>query len=90
MQGIFQWQSALHAVYYYLPDLPVIKHLPATWRRFVKECKQPAKGGDPKSLRYVGSMVADVHRTLLYGGVFMYPADSKTNTGKLRLLYEAS
>ena len=31
----------------------------------------------PYSLRYVGSMVADVHRTLLYGGVFMYPADKK-------------
>lgn len=57
-------------------------------RRFVAECKQPANGGAPKSLRYVGSMVADVHRTLLYGGVFMYPADSKAKSGKLRLLYE--
>jgi len=33
-------------------------------------------------------MVADVHRTLLYGGVFMYPADKKSPNGKLRLLYE--
>jgi hypothetical protein len=33
-------------------------------------------------------MVADVHRTLLYGGVFLYPADKKTKSGKLRLLYE--
>ncbi len=41
------------------------------------------------SLRYVGSMVADVHRTLLKGGVFAYPADSKNKNGKLRLLYEA-
>lgn len=57
-------------------------------RRFVAECKKPANGGAPKSLRYVGSMVADVHRTLLYGGVFMYPADSKSKSGKLRLLYE--
>jgi len=40
------------------------------------------------SLRYIGSMVADVHRTLLYGGVFMYPADKKSPNGKLRLLYE--
>ena len=62
--------------------------MPALCHRFVKECKQPANDGAPKSLRYVGSMVADVHRTLLYGGVFMYPADSKTKTGKLRLLYE--
>ena len=35
-----------------------------------------------------GSMVADVHRTILYGGVFLYPADSKSKKGKLRLLYE--
>ncbi|KAI0562013.1 fructose-1,6-bisphosphatase [Gracilaria domingensis] len=35
-------------------------------------------------------MVADVHRTLFYGGVFIYPADKKSPTGKLRLLYEAA
>ena len=40
--------------------------------------------------RYVGSMVADVHRTLLKGGVFLYPSDNKNKNGKLRLLYEAS
>lgn len=38
--------------------------------------------------RYVGSMVADIHRTLLYGGVYMYPADAKSPKGKLRCLYE--
>ncbi len=38
--------------------------------------------------RYIGSMVADVHRTLLYGGMFMYPHDSKNIKGKLRVLYE--
>lgn len=42
------------------------------------------------SLRYIGSLVADFHRTLLYGGIFMYPSDSKSPRGKLRLLYEAS
>ncbi len=45
------------------------------------------------SLRYIGSMVADVHRTLLGGGVFFYPADAKDPkrpVGKLRLLYEAN
>jgi fructose-1,6-bisphosphatase I len=41
------------------------------------------------TLRYVGSMVADVHRTLLKGGIFIYPADKKNTNGKLRLLYEA-
>merc|ERR1712118_289081 len=40
------------------------------------------------ALRYVGSMVSDVHRTILYGGVFVYPADKKSPKGKLRVLYE--
>ncbi len=44
----------------------------------------------PFSARYIGSLVADVHRTLLYGGIFMYPADDKNPRGKLRLLYEAA
>jgi fructose-1,6-bisphosphatase I len=38
--------------------------------------------------RYIGSMVADVHRTLLYGGIFCYPADEDNKKGKLRLVYE--
>jgi fructose-1,6-bisphosphatase I len=42
------------------------------------------------SSRYIGSLVADFHRTLLKGGIFMYPADSKNSKGKLRLLYEAA
>lgn len=44
----------------------------------------------PQSARYVGSMAGDVHRTLLYGGVFMYPGDKKSPNGKLRLLYECN
>jgi fructose-1,6-bisphosphatase I len=46
--------------------------------------------GRPYTSRYVGSLVADFHRNLLYGGIFMYPADSKNKSGKLRLLYEAN
>lgn len=42
------------------------------------------------SSRYIGSLVADFHRTLLKGGIFMYPADRKAPAGKLRLLYEAA
>jgi fructose-1,6-bisphosphatase I len=42
----------------------------------------------PYSARYVGSMVADIHRTILYGGIYLYPADKKSPKGKLRLLYE--
>jgi fructose-1,6-bisphosphatase I len=54
--------------------------------RFFKE-----KGGlDGKiTSRYIGSLVSDFHRNLLYGGVFLYPADTKAPNGKLRLLYEA-
>lgn len=52
-------------------------------KQFVEDCKQ-----NSWSLRYVGSMVADVHRTLLYGGIFMYAADKKNPKGKLRMLYE--
>ncbi|MBK6421630.1 MAG: class 1 fructose-bisphosphatase [Gemmatimonadetes bacterium] len=43
-----------------------------------------------KNSRYIGSLVADFHRNLLAGGIFMYPADSKNPRGKLRLLYEAA
>lgn len=42
----------------------------------------------PYTARYVGSMVADIHRTLLYGGIYLYPADKKKGNGKLRVLYE--
>jgi fructose-1,6-bisphosphatase I len=60
---------------------------PAFVQRFVEECKSGAK---PYSLRYSGSMVGDIHRTLLYGGVFLYPATSAAPGGKLRLLYECN
>jgi fructose-1,6-bisphosphatase I len=42
------------------------------------------------SSRYIGSMVADIHRTLLKGGVFLYPPTKKNPEGKLRLMYEAN
>lgn len=44
----------------------------------------------PYSLRYVGSMVADIHRSLLKGGIFMYPVTTSAPNGKLRLLYECN
>lgn len=46
--------------------------------------------GKPYSLRYAGSLVADFHRVLLKGGVFLYPPTKEAPRGKLRLLYEAS
>ena len=59
-------------------------------KEYVNSVKFPTKesGKKPYSLRYVGSMVADVHRTFLYGGIFAYPADASSPKGKLRVLYE--
>ena len=67
----------------------------ALWSEEQRQLVDHMKGLDggsekPFTGRYVGSMIADVHRTLLYGGVYMYPGDSKMKRGKLRLLYEAS
>ena len=56
-------------------------------KRYVDHLKKQ-ENGKPYSLRYIGTAVADIHRTLHYGGIFMYPADSKYPNGKLRLLYE--
>ncbi|XP_059631611.1 fructose-1,6-bisphosphatase, cytosolic-like [Cornus florida] len=64
------------------------KNWDAPTANYVERCKFPKDGSSPKSLRYIGSMVADVHRTLLYGGIFLYPADKKSPNGKLRVLYE--
>lgn len=62
------------------------------WPDYVKEyvldLKKAQDNGKPYSARYIGSMVADIHRTVLYGGIFAYPADSKSKNGKLRILYE--
>ena len=46
--------------------------------------------GEGYSMRYAGAMVADVHRTLMKGGVFLYPPTAKDPSGKLRLMYEAN
>lgn len=59
------------------------------WDEPIKDAIEVFKGGEkPYSARYVGSMVADIHRTILYGGIYLYPADNKSPKGKLRLLYE--
>ncbi|GKY96057.1 hypothetical protein MPSEU_000565900 [Mayamaea pseudoterrestris] len=59
------------------------------WDEPIKEAVESFKAGEkPYTARYVGSMVADIHRTILYGGIYLYPADAKNTKGKLRLLYE--
>jgi fructose-1,6-bisphosphatase I len=60
-------------------------------KRYIEHIKTPDKAtGRPYSSRYIGSLVADFHRNLLYGGIFLYPADKKSPKGKLRVLYEAN
>jgi fructose-1,6-bisphosphatase I len=59
-------------------------------KEYINSLKYPGEGGKPYSARYIGSMVADAYRTLLYGGIFAYPADKKSTKGKLRILYECA
>ena len=58
---------------------------------YLKYCMEHNKeDGRPLTQRYIGSMVADMHRTLIKGGIFMYPADKSSPNGKLRLQYECN
>ena len=63
-------------------------------KRYVTECKAGAAGRREKdfNMRWIGSMVADVHRILMRGGIYLYPKDSKdtAKAGRLRLMYEAN
>ena len=64
-------------------------HAPVT--RYINHLKEDDKStGRPYSARYIGSLVADFHRNLLKGGIFLYPGDKKNPNGKLRLLYECN
>ena len=56
--------------------------------RYIKATDE--KSDRPMNSRYIGSMVADFHRNLLYGGIYLYPASTKAPQGKLRLMYEAN
>jgi fructose-1,6-bisphosphatase I len=62
---------------------------PASYQRFIAGLRGGALGKRYAS-RYIGAMVADVHRTLLKGGVFLYPPTADNPQGKLRLMYEAN
>jgi fructose-1,6-bisphosphatase I len=71
-----------------------LRHWDAPVRRYIDECLQGRDGprGKDFNMRWVGSMVADVHRILSRGGVFLYPWDKREpdKPGKLRLMYEAA
>jgi len=63
----------------------------AGMQKYVTWLKEEDKAtGRPYSQRYIGTMVGDTHRTLLYGGLFAYPGDRKNPEGKLRLMYECN
>ena len=63
---------------------------PPAYQQFVNRLRRGELNGKAYSSRYIGSLVADFHRTLLKGGVFLYPPSEKAPNGKLRLLYEAN
>ena len=63
---------------------------PAVYRAYISMLLRGEIGGKAHGARYIGSLVADFHRTLLKGGVFLYPPTQKAPKGKLRLLYEAN
>ena len=60
-------------------------------QQYIEACQRKNKtNGGPYTQRYIGSMVSDVHRNLLKGGIFMYPVTKDKPGGKLRLLYECN
>ena len=60
-------------------------------QKYIKHCQAKDKtNGGPYTQRYIGSMVADIHRNLIKGGIFMYPGTTDKPKGKLRLMYECN
>ena len=74
---------------YYSINEAYCDEFPAPYVEYVNRLKK-GKLGKFYSSRFVGSMVADFHRTLLRGGIFLYPATNNYPKGRLRLLYEAN
>lgn len=64
-------------------------HFPQGVKDYIKYC-QAEEEDRPYTSRYIGSLVSDIHRNILKGGVYIYPQSSKYKTGKLRLLYECN
>ncbi|MCJ7757068.1 MAG: class 1 fructose-bisphosphatase [Gillisia sp.] len=64
-------------------------HFPQGVKDYIKYC-QEEKEDRPYTSRYIGSMVSDIHRNMIKGGIFIYPKSSKAVNGKLRLLYECN
>lgn len=66
-------------------------HFPEGVKKYIKYCQEEDKATHrPYSSRYIGSGVADIHRNLITGGIYIYPTTTKSPKGKLRLLYECN
>lgn len=74
---------------YYSVNEANVEKFPAEYQEYLERLRTGALGREYSS-RYIGSLVADFHRTLLKGGIFLYPPTEAHATGKLRLLYEAN
>lgn len=72
---------------YYSSNEANFDHWNNSTKQFIRDLRNNPDA--PYSFRYTGSLVADFHRNLLKGGIFLYPSDAKNPKGKLRLLYEA-
>lgn len=64
-------------------------HFPQGVKNYIKYC-QKEEGDRPYTSRYIGSLVADFHRNMIKGGIYIYPKNRTTQKGKLRLLYECN
>ncbi len=64
-------------------------HFPEGVKKYIKYCQEEEEDR-PYTSRYIGSMVSDIHRNMIKGGIFIYPKSSKAFNGKLRLLYECN
>lgn len=64
-------------------------HFPDGVKKYIKYCQEEGEGR-PYTSRYIGSLVSDIHRNMIKGGIYMYPKSSKATNGKLRLLYECN
>ena len=64
-------------------------HFPQGVKDYIKYC-QMEEEDRPYTSRYIGSLVSDIHRNILKGGIYLYPKSSKASNGKLRLLYECN
>ncbi|RMB63434.1 class 1 fructose-bisphosphatase [Dokdonia sinensis] len=64
-------------------------HFPNGVKKYIKYCQEEAENR-PYTSRYIGSLVSDIHRNMIKGGIYIYPKSSKAMNGKLRLLYECN